>query len=221
MYLPNSQHNTGLHRAFRADGVLAGTNTPQLILPVAPSRAMFLVMNIGAHAMFLEHGPARFTATIAAGVVTAVTVTNGGFNYTLAPALQPRGGGGNFVANATWSGFGLLGSDSPTGLLPQGTTSLPRYARPAKMHAVLTSGVVTSVVIDDGGAGYINPPEIVVKNNDRDPFGCASPFYGSVNSGINLGITNGGYYINGTACWTDAISISGTAGDAFTVEYMI
>lgn len=221
MYLPNTQAQGGLHRAFRADGAIAQTNTPQLILPVAVSRGMWMVMNISASVMFLEHGPARFTATITNSAVSAITIANGGFGYTIPPILQAAGGYLPYVANSAWDGRGLIGSQAPSGLSPQGDIQNPVYARPAKLRAVLTTGVVTSVVIDDGGFGYINPPEIVVENHPNDPFGCASPYFGSAHSGIYLGPDGGFYYINGTACWTDAVSISGTADAVFTVEYMV
>lgn len=221
MYLPGAQHQGSLHRSYRADGTLSGTNTAQLVLPVALTRCMLLVMNISANIMFLEHGPARMTVQISGGAVTGCTVKNGGFGYTKAPSIQFEGGFGPFVANATWNGLGLIGSPSPSGLATQGITTNPVFNRVAKGHCVLTTGVVTSVVIDDPGFGYINPPEAVLKNSNEDPFGCADPFFSSANSGIALPATNGFYYINGTSCWTDAIALSGTSGGAFTVEYML
>lgn len=221
MYLLNAYDQKGLHRSFRADGTLSGSNTAQLILPVAMSRCMLMVMNISTHTMFLEHGPPRMTVQISGGSVTGCTVTNGGFNYTKPPSIQFEGGFLPFVANATWNGLGLIGSQSPSGLATQGITTNPTFNRVARAHCVLTTGVVTSVVIDDPGFGYINPPEAILKNNNEDPFGCASPFFGNANSGVALPATNGFYYINGTSCWTDAVSLSGTSGDAFTVEYML
>jgi hypothetical protein len=220
MYLPNSNHQQGLHRSFRADGTLAGTGA-QLILPVAYSRCMLMVMNTSASVMFLEHGPARFTATISGGVVTAVTITNPGFGYTVPPVLEFRGGFQPFVANASWNGLGLLGSDSPTGIATQGAVAGNRtFNAPASAHCVLTGGAVTSVVIDTGGYGYINPPEIVVKNEARDPFGCAAPTNGA-GGGICLPATNGFYYVNGTSCWTDQVALIGSSGASFVCEYML
>lgn len=226
MYFPNTQHQGGLHRAFRADGTLASSTLPQLILPVADSRASLLIMNTSAAAMWLEHGPATGYATISGGVVTAVTVVNGGFGYTVAPSVQLEGGGGNFVACPTasaWLGFGFYGSAAPNGLSKQGDSTAPVYARPAVVRANLTSGVVSSFTVVDGGAGYVNTPMVVIRNDPRDPFGCADPsvnITGTIYSGVYLAASGGSLYINGTSCWTDQIALFGTAGSAFVAEWM-
>jgi hypothetical protein len=219
VYLPNAYSQAGLHRSYRADGTITTSNVAQLLLPLATSRAMLMVMNIGAAAMYIDHGPPRATAQITNGQVTGFTITNGGFNYTLPPTVQLAGGGIPFVHNANWNGIGLRNVPAPTGM-PKIANGVTTFARPAKAHAVLTGGVVTSIVIDDPGAGYINPPEVVFENQPEDPFGCADAYYGTKNNGIYLAPTGGSYSLNGTACWTDAISIVGTAGNAFTVEYM-
>ena len=223
MYLPNAAGQSGVHRAFRADGSLTSSVLPQLILPQALSRCQLMIMNTSAAGMFMEHGPPRANATITAGVVTAVTVLNGGFNFTLPPTVQFLGGAGqgtgvlqgyaDFIANSSWNGRGLIGSVSPTG-----TSAVT--ARPAVARAVLTANAVTSIVIDDGGAGYINPPEVLLINDPRDPFGCANPATGG-GSGLILAPSGGSYYLNHTAMWTDAIALFGTAGSTFFCEYMI
>jgi len=219
MYLPNAAHQSGLHRAFRADGTITAGGTPQLILPVAQSRSMLMVMNTSSAALFMEHGPARALATVSGGVLTAVTVTNAGFGYTNAPSVEVKGGAGPFVANSVWSGLGMHSAPTPTGLATQGDTTAPTYNKPARVHCVLTGGAVSSVVIDDPGFGYVNPPELIFKNHDNDPFGCAVP---SATIGICLPAVNGYYYINGTACWTDAIALyGGTTGQTFVCEYMV
>ena len=220
MYLPNSRHQSDNHPAFRVDGTIAAGGTAQLILPAAISRTMLMVMNTSSNNLLLEHGPARATAAVSGGKVTAVTVVNAGFNYTLAPSIQFTGGYGPYVANSSWDGRGLIGSPSPSGLANQGDVAgNVTYNRPAKAHAVLSGGAISSIVIDDPGFGYINPPEVIVKNNDLDPFGCAVP---SSTVGIVLIATNGFYYINGTACWTDAVALyGGTTGQTYVCEYML
>lgn len=220
MYLPQAPHQAGHHPSYRADGTIATGGTAQLVLPVAPFRAMLMVQNISSSTMFLEHGPSRFTATISGGIVTAVNIINAGFGYTIAPSIQFDGGFTPFVASAVWDGRGIHDANVPTGLATQGrVTGNVTYNRPARAHCVLTAGAVSSVVIDDGGFGYINPPEVIAKNNVRDPFGCAVP---SATSGIILNNNGGAYYINGSSCHTEAIAIFCSTGSAaYTVEYML
>lgn len=217
MYLPNAQHQTGLHRSFRADGTLTNSSA-QLVLPVAMSRAMFMIMNCSASTMYLEHGPARATSTITSGTVTGTTITNAGFGYTYPPMVEFVGGYGNYVASSTWNGLGLIGSASPQGVRVQGLSVRPTHARVAKGTAVLSGGAIASITIDDLGAGYINPPEILLTNDPRDPFGCAVPVAGT---SIILPASGGFYYVNGTACFTDQVALIGTTSSAFVAEYML
>lgn len=215
MYLPQTAHQGGLHRSFRADGTLAST-AAQLVLPVAPFRAMLLVQNISASIMYLEHGTPRALATVSGGGVTGTTITNAGFGYTNPPSIEFKGGYLPFVANASWNGLGIHSGQAPTGIATQGLSSNPTYNRPARAHCVLTAGAVSSIVIDDPGYGYINAPEMIFKNHDNDPFGCAVP---SSTSGIVLAANGGTYLLNGTFCHTDQIALIGATGAAFTVEY--
>jgi hypothetical protein len=210
MFLHNSGNQQGLHRSFRADGALVSSVTPLLVLPQALSRSSMLVMNIAATPMYLEHGCARANATITAGVVTALTVLNGGFGFTRPPTVQFLGGDNTYVASSSWNGRGLPGADAPSG----------PSSRPAMAHAVLTGGVVTSLVIDDPGAGYVNPPEVLMTNDAMDPFGCADPSLGA-GSGILLVPGGGSMYINGTTCYTDQVALWGTNAAKFTCEYML
>lgn len=217
MFLPNAAHQTGLHRSYRADGTLTNSSA-QLVLPVALSRAMLMVMNCSNSPMYMDHGPARATSTITSGTVTGTTITNAGFNYTYPPIVEFVGGHGNFLASSTWNGLGLIGSNSPQGLNVQGLSVRPTHARIAKGRAVLSGGAVASITIDDLGSGYINPPEILLTNDPRDPFGCAVPVSGT---SIVLNASGGFYYINGSACHTDQIALIGTTSSAFVVEYML
>jgi hypothetical protein len=144
MYLPQSQSQGGLHRAFRADGTITTGGTAQLILPVAGSRCMLMIMNTSSGAMFMEHGPIRATATISGGSVTSCTITNAGFGYTNAPSIEFSGGGNSYVASSSWNGLGLIGSNSPRGLATQGDiSSNVTYNRPAKAHFVMSGGAAS------------------------------------------------------------------------------
>jgi len=219
MYLPNAYSQLMLHRSFRADGVIATTGTAQLVLPISPSRAALFIQNTGSHSMYMEHGPARATAAITNGTVTSITVANAGFGYTTAPTVEFAGGFGPYVANSSWNGLGLIGSPSPQGLAAQGDSGLPVYNRPAVAHCVMSAGAVSSIVIDDPGYGYINPPEPLLYNSITDPFGCALP---ATSGTIGILIAAGATYIsNPTAMWTDQVALVGTANDTFVIEYMV
>jgi hypothetical protein len=217
VHLPNTAHQVGLHRAFRADSTLT-SSAAQLVLPVAPTRSYLFVQNISGNIMYLDHGPIRISVTMSGGVVTACTVINGGFNYTLPPLIEFQGGFLPYVANSSFSGIGLHGTPSPTGLSQQGDSAAPTYNRPAKARCILSGGAVTSIVVDDGGFGYVNAPFALIRNNDFDPFGCALP---SSTSGIVLAANGGSYSLNGTFCHTDQIALIGTTNAAFCVEYGI
>ena len=56
MYLANANNQMGQHFAYRADGSLASSVTPLLVLPQALSRAMLNIQNISAAAMWMENG---------------------------------------------------------------------------------------------------------------------------------------------------------------------
>lgn len=221
MILPNAAGQPGLHRAFRADGTLSSNSV--LVLPQAMTRCQFMIMNISAAPMYMDHGCARANAVITSGAVTSLTISNGGFGFTIPPLVTFAGGGGQgtgvnqgnagIIANSSWNGRGLLGSPPPSG-------TSPTVARPAVARSVLTSGVVTSFIIDDPGAGYVNPPEVILTNDPRDPFGCADPSVGS-GSGVYLAANGGSYYLNGTAMWMDAVALWGTNASKFTCEYML
>lgn len=218
MYLPNAANQKSLHKSFRADGTLSN-GSAQLVLPVALSRAYLAIYNLStANKMYLEHGPARATSTITTGTVTGTTITNAGFGYTYPPTVQFVGGYGNYVASSAWTGLGLIGSDSPQGVRVQGLSAGPIHARIAKGVAVLSGGAIASITITDPGAGYINPPEILLTNDPKDPFGCAVP---TATTAIPLSSNGGAYILNGTCCHTDQIALIGTANDIFVVEYMV
>ena len=219
MYLPSSANQSGKHRAYRADGTLS-TTSPKLLLPEAISRTFVSIQNTGSAVIWLEHGSARATATISAGVVTAITILNGGFGFTLPPHVEFKGGGGvgpAALAASNWDGRGQIDQWAT----PGGANTLvtpPTYNHQAKAHCVLTAGVVTSIVIDNGGQGYVNPPELFISNHPLDPFGCADPSVGG-GSGVELFTPGGTYYLNGTFCHTNTIAVYAATAASYYLEY--
>ena len=203
------------HRLYTMDGAIASATASQLVTPIPLSRSFALFQNLSGAPMYLEFGSARATATISGGQVTAVTITNGGFGFTAPPTIQFDGGAGyNPTIAVGPSGAGMPGYAAPS--------NAPNNlgGRPAKARCVLTSGVVTSIVIDDPGAGYVFAPYVDIHNAYSDRYGAADPFYGSVNSGQYIG-PGGSYYINGTVCDTEQWSVwCGTSTSKYLFRWM-
>jgi len=201
MQLPGTQGQQLPHRCYRLDGTITAGGTSQLVTPIPLSRSHYLFQNTSSAGMYLEFGSARAKATISGGAVTAVTILNGGFGFTMPPSIDFQGGAG-FDSHISLgpSGAGLPGYASPN--------NAPNNAggRPAVAHAVLTGGVVTSIVIDDLGAGYAFALWMDIKNRPADRYGCADPYYGSVNSGQYVP-PGGAYYMNHTFTDTEQISV--------------
>ena len=101
------------------------------------------------------------------GKVTAVTVTNAGFGFTYPPLVHFLGGGN--VSNGRDLGVGY-----PNQLAPS------NYAT---AHCVLSSGAISSIVIDNPGSGYDCAPYVQLLNDANDTYGCAVP---SASSGYKL-----------------------------------
>jgi hypothetical protein len=158
----------GVHDyGFRSDGSIASGTAPQLILPEHSSRSSLLLQNTSAESMWVEFGGARATASLSGTAVSGFTITNPGFNYTLPPTVDLLGGGGQAPS---------VGGTGPNYPSPQ--ASYGANFRPAKAHAVLTGGAVSSIVIDDPGLGYLSAPFVLMRNRVIDPNGCADPSNG-------------------------------------------
>lgn len=171
MRLPGVRGQIGTRDlTFRADGKIVSGSAPQLILPESWQRSYFLLQNTSTTAtMWLEFGSARAHATLTSGVVTSVTVDNGGFGFTVPPTVEFLGGGNG-------GNTAVIGTGDPFGPAPN---------KPAKATAVLAGGVVTSITINDGGSGYQAAPYVRLINSNLDFIGCADPSIGG-GSGMSL-----------------------------------
>lgn len=202
---------------YDASGTISVGGQSQLALPVALSRCYLFIENLhNTSALRVEIGSARATAALTSGAVSSVTVTNGGFGFTYPPLIEFLGGG----RMGTGALLGCGQPDYPSPGFSEGG-GLPAISgdHPAKAHAVLTAGVVTSIVIDDPGQGYLQAPYVRMFNDPRDPFGVADPNYGSAVSGIVLNPAGSETFEN-NVCPTDAISVFGaTTGQPFTIKY--
>jgi len=206
---------------FDASGTITTGGTPQLILPQHQSRSYLLIQNNAASgSLFVEFGSARGTASITNGVVTGVTITNAGFNFTKPPTVKFWGGGN--AGNTSYLGLNQPGGEAPHNLVTAGA--------PAHGIAVMTGSApnlsVASVTLTNGtkndplgGIGYVIAPFVQFINSDLDPYGAAVP---SATVGIQLlpGAV-GKLEYNGTMTPTDPVSIFGaTTGQAFTCKWM-
>lgn len=206
MQFPSTAKQVARHFLYDASGSITAGGTAQLVLPEHQSRLLLIFENTSDTNMYLEFGSARGTAVLTNGVVTSVSVTNGGFGFTYPPSIEFFGGG-----NDGWN------VNNPTMLVPgQPGSMAPK--NPASARAVLTGGVVTSVVIDDGGANYNQPPYVFFSNSINDPFGCASP---SATVGIQI-LPGGSLSFNGVACPTDPMAVfCATTGKTFVCKFMV
>jgi hypothetical protein len=230
MYLTGAAGQQTRHPKFDASGTITTGGTPQLLLPEAKSRAFLLIINQSSASLYLDFGSARATASLAGGAVTGTTITNGGFGFTYPPDVFFYGGGNSGVGGVLGVGqWGYPAPGDPAWSAPPGDYGRGggrvdlSGQRQAKGHAVLTANAVSSIVIDDPGAGYQVAPMVFMANSLRDPFGCANPGQNSATSffGAITIVASGNYYVNGTTCPTDAIAIYGaTTGQAFTCKWM-
>lgn len=198
---------------FDLSGTITTGGTSQLIMPISYSRSSLIIQNISANNMWVEFGGARATATLSSGAVSSCTITNAGFNYTLAPTVVFFGGGntGNNLNNSSFLGAGLPDYPSPSDI--------------ATGHCVMTGSgsnkSVASIFIDHYGTGYVTAPYVYLLNSPLDPFGSANPFASGVTSGIQL-LPGGDVAYDGSVCTTDQVSIySATTGSAFTAKFTL
>lgn len=153
--------------------------------------------------MYVEFGSARTHCALSSGAVSSVTVDNGGFGFTIPPVVEFLGGGNG-------GNTAVIGTIDPYG---------PAPAHPAQAHAVLTAGVVTSIVIDDPGVGYVAVPYVRLINSNLDFVGCADP---SKNSGSGLLLYPGQTITdNDLTVPTDQVAVfCATLSAAFFCRYM-
>lgn len=197
------------HYMFDASGTV-GT-TPALILGRSKSRSYFLFINTSAAPLALEFDGARATATITSGQVSGTTITNAGFGYTKPPRVRFEGGGYEQLAPNGQTNPSYLGLNQPNGESP---------SKPAKGQGVLTSGALSSILLNEPGAKYAIAPYVLLDSDPLDPYGCAAP---SLTSGLGSIIVqpNGVVEYNGTVCPTGPCAVIGsTTGQGFTCKWM-
>lgn len=190
--------------AYDASGTITSGSTAQLVLPEQLQRSMLFFQNISATVMYLELGGARASCTISSGAVNTITVTNGGFGYTIPPKVEFYGGG-DLTKNPTYLCPGLPGNVMP-GNIPSA-------------RAILTAGAVSSIVIDNPGKNFVQAPFVFLKSREQDPFGAATP---SATVGMYLAANGGSILFNGTSTPTSALSVFCSASSAaYSCKWML
>ena len=183
-------------------GTITTGGTAQLCIPQRKACSHLLIQNLSAGTLTVQIGIRPGVATITNGVVTAISVPDAGFGFQKPPVVTLIGGG-----NAMAPGM-------------QGATCFgwPSPANAATAQAEIANGTISSIVITNGGSGYLAAPYVFIQADYRDPTGVGTP---SSISGILLASGGGMIDFNGTACPTDAVAIWGaTTGQAFTARWM-
>lgn len=228
MKLWNAGEQRTRHFTYDASGTIGTGGVAQLLLPVHMSRSFLWFVNNSAAAMYVDIGGPRATCTISSNAVTSsFTINNAGFGYTKPPLIYFQGGGapqGVVVAPSTGA-YGQSTMIGPNnGFL--GSTlgwdpNWPSPSRPARAHAVLTANAVSSIVLDDPGAGYLYAPLMFFINDDLDPVGAALPSTTAGAGSLEVVASGGSLSFNQTCCPTDQLAvICGTTGAGFTLKYM-
>lgn len=191
---------------YDSSGTTVG-GTAKLVLARSMARSLLYIKNTSAGPLWVEFDGARATAALTSGAVSSCAITNAGFGYTVPPLVRFVGGG--YAGNSSYLGLG-----QPNGASPNSMNGLT--GRTASAHAVLTGGAVSSIVIDDGGVGYITAPYVQLISSDLDPYGCAVP-----STGVGWALAAGEALTFGaTCCPTEAMSIFGASNQTYTVKWM-
>lgn len=129
-------------------------------------------------------------------------------------------GGGNAFGNSSYTGLAQPGGPPPQSVASAANTKLP-LGKPAIAHCVMTGSApnrsISSITVDDGGAGYLIAPFVQIINSDLDPNGAAVP-----SSGVGILLPAGGDPLiwNGTVCPTDPVAIWGAVtGQSFVARW--
>lgn len=226
MYLPHTRGQQRRDHLYDASAAIASGGTAQLLLPAAVARSFLMIQNVSDTVMWIKFGAARLTATLTSGVISIVSVVDGGFGFTalngILPGINVYGGG----TDQRQYGNSFVGVGQPDYPSPTAGSNNVQTAHPASLLPVMAGGAISSVTIVNGGSGYKAAPYLHVTNSHLDPIGCATAAasFGSIllpPSGGAIATVPGSATLpliwNGTMCPTDPISIfCATTGKNYT-----
>lgn len=113
---------------------------------------------------------ATATATVAAGVITAVNIVNPGTGYTSAPTVSfanvGSGTGATATATISASVTSITISSPGSGYtsVPYVTISAPSSGTTATAYATISAGEVSTIQVTYGGDGYTTAPTVTVES---------------------------------------------------------
>ncbi|MCX9012456.1 MAG: hypothetical protein OIN66_15225 [Candidatus Methanoperedens sp.] len=151
---------------------------------------------------------AAATATVVNGVVTGITLTNGGSGYTSAPTISITGGSGTgATATATVAGAvaAITITNGGTGYISAPTVTITGGGGTGATATATVAGSITSLTFGTPGAGYTAP---AVSFSGGGGAGATATATGPVDV---ITVTNGG-----TGYTAPAVSFSGGGGAGAT-----
>ena len=97
------------------------------------------------------------SATVTSNAISAITILDGGFNYSSAPTITTTSGVNLISVTAPGSGYGTIEGNVVVNILDPGD------GQGFEVGAVtLTSGTITAVAIKSSGQGYARAPTLTV-----------------------------------------------------------
>ena len=140
-----------------------------------PVQGAFRTVSGAGFQGFVTADGGNFRIANLAGAVSSVTVTAPGSGYNAAspPTITPSAGGstyqaivGGAVSAAVGSGgAGYTNTNPPTLIF----SAPPTGGIQATGHVTMAGGAVASVVMDNAGAGYTLPPQLLIVADPRVP----------------------------------------------------
>jgi len=149
---------------------------------------------------------AKATVTVSSGVVTTITVTNGGSGYVTAPMVKIIGGGTGATATATISGGAVTAINVTAGGTGYSLAEVQFISggSGAIATSVTSGGAITAINVTAIGSKYDSSPEVRIYGGG----GRIATATASVADMVNtIAITNGG------SGYTSAPDISITGGN--------
>ena len=205
---------------------------------VQPSGGITTVDVINAGAGFVSTAAAPTVTVYTKGIITEITVTDGGNGYTSAPTVVIADDDGEFavaqafVSNGTVTSIEVLRGGAnytnPTisfiGGSGTGATATATVVAsvqeegsvPAALTAVLTGGALTAITVATPGAGYTSAPTVAITAAPGDTGKNATAVANLSGAGVTgFTIVNGG---TGYVAGTTTVSFSGgTTAGSFTL----
>jgi filamentous hemagglutinin family protein len=170
---------------------------------------------------------ATATATLTAGVVTAITITDPGYGYTAAPTITISGGGGTGATATTKIGQGVTGlfivdpgsgyTTAPTATLTGGGGSgaVASFNSSGFFSGVGASGVGLSPIrVTSSGSGYTTAPEVSLSGGGI-AIAQARAIFDSVPTSATFGQVRGYEITDPGAGYKSAPFVSVGSGTAF------